>query len=174
MNNYQHFVHKEISIKFYAFILVLFMIAFLLIVVIMNNTRLNQYKNQVKILSDKLAGIESKYSLSQTTIGHLRKKMAEIKHILQSLPATPDLEFNSIQNPISYIRKDLMKRSDLIPLEGVLGGTTGFYDENRIHVLNYKWVYAHFEDGHIGGEILLEYGISEDGKINWKVIASYP
>jgi uncharacterized integral membrane protein len=68
MNNYQYFVHKEISNKFYAFILVLFMIALLLIIVIMNNTRLNQYKNQVKILSDKLAGIESKHSLSQTTI----------------------------------------------------------------------------------------------------------
>lgn len=174
MNSYQHLIHKEITIKFYAVIVALFMIALLVMVVIVNKTRLNQYKNQVKILSEKIADIKSNYSIAQTAIEHLRKKTAEIEKILHFVPPSPDLKLNSFQDPISHIRKDLVKRSDLIPFEGVLGGTMGFYDENRIHILNYKWVYAHFEDGHIGGEMLLEYGLSEDGKINWKVIASDP
>jgi uncharacterized coiled-coil protein SlyX len=127
-----------------------------------------------KILIDKITELENKYSISQTTIEHLRKKIAEIEQVLQSVPFSPDLKMNSMEDPVSHIRKDLIKRSDVIPYAGVLGGTMGFYDENRIHILNHKWVYAHFEDGHIGGEMLLEYDISEDGKINWKVITSFP
>ena len=172
IRNYLNLLNKELSMKLYIILFASFMIILLLVFVIHNNTGLNQYKNQEKILIGKLADLEKQYGISQTTIEHLRKKTADIEQVLQSIPRPPDVKMNDTEDPISHIRKNLIKRSDLIPYEGVLGGTMGFYDENAIHVLNYRWVYAHFDDGHIGGEMLLEYDISEDGDINWKVIAS--
>ena len=67
---------------------------------------------------------------------------------------------------------DLMKYPELIPYKGVLGGKMGFYQENNIKVLNDRWVFAEFEDGHIGGAMLLEYKVSKDGTITWKVLES--
>lgn len=66
---------------------------------------------------------------------------------------------------------DLLKHPELIPYKGVLGGTMIFFKEG-IQVLSDKWVYASFEDGHIGGYMLLGYS-SKNGIITWKVIDSY-
>ena len=49
----------------------------------------------------------------------------------------------------------------------------GFYSEDNIWILTKKWALALFEDGHIGGYILLEYTVSDNGEISWKVIDSY-
>jgi heme exporter protein D len=68
---------------------------------------------------------------------------------------------------------DLMQHRELIPFKGVMGGTMGFYSKNDIHVLTSRWVMAFFEDGHIGGHMLLEYAVSPGGKIQWKVISAY-
>lgn len=68
---------------------------------------------------------------------------------------------------------DLMQHRELIPYKGVLGGTMGFYSQKDIHVLTSRWVLAAFEDGHIGGHMLLEYTVSPGGEIQWKVISSY-
>ncbi len=78
-----------------------------------------------------------------------------------------------VKYPIKYLKLDLVKHPELITYKGVLGGTMGFYFENKIWVLTDKWVLAWFEDGHVGGYILLEYTVSDDGKISWKVIDSY-
>ena len=70
---------------------------------------------------------------------------------------------------------DLMERgAEIIPLEPVLGGTMGFYNAQDIHILNDRWVYALFEDGHYGGYILLEYTRNADGSLDWSVIAVEP
>ena len=68
---------------------------------------------------------------------------------------------------------DLMRHKELIPYKGVMGGTMGFYSKEDIHVLNERWVMASFEDGHIGGTMLLEYKVSRGGEIQWKVISAY-
>jgi len=68
---------------------------------------------------------------------------------------------------------DLMGHRELIPYEGVMGGTMGFYSKENIHVLTARWVLASFEDGHIGGHMLLEYAVSPGGEIRWKVISAY-
>ncbi len=71
------------------------------------------------------------------------------------------------------LRQDLIKNAKVINVEGVKGGSMNFYDENGIKILNNKWVLAKFDDGHITGEILLEYTIDDNKKINWRKIASY-
>jgi hypothetical protein len=77
-----------------------------------------------------------------------------------------------LENPVHDIVSDLQKHRELIPYKGVLGGTMGFYSTEDIWILNNKWVFAEFDDGHIGGFLLLEYQVSNTGKISWKKIAS--
>jgi hypothetical protein len=172
IKKYPNLLNKELSIKYYVIILAVLMIASFFMLFIFKENRVHKIKMREEILINKISDLEKKYGISQTTIDHLNKKISEIEKTFQVVPQPPDLKINDIDDPISYLKKDLKKRKDLIPYDGVLGGTMGFYDENSIHVLNYKWVYAHFEDGHIGGEMLLEYSIS-DGKINWKVIDAF-
>ena len=82
------------------------------------------------------------------------------------------LESEGYNGQLKDIVLDLMKHNELIPYDGVLGGTMKFYDENSIQVLTDRWVFANFEDGHMHGYMLLRYNINE-GKISWEVIDSY-
>jgi hypothetical protein len=83
------------------------------------------------------------------------------------------LKRKGISNPEEDLAADLMQHRELIPYKGVMGGTMGFYSKKEIHVLNTRWVLASFEDGHIGGNMLLEYAVSPGGEIQWKVISAY-
>lgn len=172
--NYLNLINKKITIKIYVIIFASLMISLLFIFMILNGNSLYKYKNKEKSLINKITDLEKKNEISATKINQLSRKIADFDQLLQSVPPSPDLKTNNIDDLISHLKTDLKERKDLIPYKGVLGGTMGFYDDESIHILNYKWVYAHFEDGHIGGEMLLEYDISEDGKIYWKVIASFP
>jgi hypothetical protein len=78
-----------------------------------------------------------------------------------------------LHDPASEITADLKQHHELIPYKGVLGGTMNFYDDSKIWVLTKKWVLAYFEDGHVAGYLLLEYEITQGGKIHWKTVASY-
>lgn len=70
------------------------------------------------------------------------------------------------------ILKDLELHPELIPYEGVLGGTMHWW-HGESYLLNEKWVYGYFEDGHINGYALLEYKINDDKTITWVVLDSY-
>lgn len=83
------------------------------------------------------------------------------------------LKRQGLNDPVNDITEDLLKRSDLIPHEGVLGGTMAFYAPENIHILSPNWVFAYFEDGHVRGEILLEYTVDDNGNISWNVIKSH-
>jgi hypothetical protein len=77
-----------------------------------------------------------------------------------------------LQNPVEDLAENLTENPGLIPFEGTLGGTFGFYDPDSIYVLTPRWVFARFEDGHIAGAMLLEYSVSND-TIHWKVVDAY-
>ncbi len=81
-----------------------------------------------------------------------------------------DLEKQGLNNPVEDLRNDLISDPDLIGTSPVLGGEMGFYFRDGIHILNKKWVFAYFEDGHIAGGLLLRYDIEEGGNIRWEVI----
>jgi len=83
------------------------------------------------------------------------------------------LRRQGLDDPINDLTRDLLSRDDIIPYEGVLGGTMSFYTPQNIHVISPRWVFAYFEDGHIRGEMLLEYSIDNYGNISWNVIDSY-
>lgn len=83
------------------------------------------------------------------------------------------LRRQGLEDPVNDLTQDLMNRDDIIPHDGVLGGTMSFYTPRNIHVLSPRWVFAYIEDGHIRGEMLLEYSIDNNGNISWNVIDSY-
>jgi hypothetical protein len=81
------------------------------------------------------------------------------------------MQRRGIARPEPQLRRDLTEQPDLIPHEPVLGGNMYFVPEG-IHILNDRWVLATFEDGHIRGQMLLEYEVVH-GNVVWQVIESY-
>jgi hypothetical protein len=83
-----------------------------------------------------------------------------------------ELRKHGLRDPIAQIVEDLRSHPEVIPHSGELGGRMGFYDPDGIHVLSSSWVYAQFEDGHVGGEGVFEFTVQPDGSLTWKVVSS--
>ena len=83
------------------------------------------------------------------------------------------MQKKGLKDPVNDIVSDLKQNGKLIPYQPSMGGTMNFYDAGKIWILTGKWVLAYFEDGHNGGYVLLEYEVAADGKIIWKILASY-
>jgi hypothetical protein len=75
-----------------------------------------------------------------------------------------------LENPEEDILTDLFNNPQLIPHEGVLGGTMRFHSMDDLKLINGSWAYARYEDGHITGEMLLEYQVGRNGSITWNII----
>ncbi|MFC1799332.1 hypothetical protein ACFL2Z_00260 [Candidatus Eisenbacteria bacterium] len=82
-----------------------------------------------------------------------------------------ELQERGLDDPVNDLRDDLVAHPELIPYDGVSGGTM-YFVRHRISLLSLKWVYAEFEDGHIAGRCLLEYDVTPEGNITWSVIES--
>ena len=80
------------------------------------------------------------------------------------------LNKQGLSNPVEDIRTDLVANPDLIGRPAVLGGKMGFYFRDGIHLLNHRWVFAYYEDGHVEGAMLLRYEIADDGTLSWEVL----
>jgi len=76
-----------------------------------------------------------------------------------------------LHDPANDLVKDLMKHNELIPCEGSVGGTPGFYSPNRIAVLSKDHVIADYDDGHVDGTVELTFIVSH-GTISWTVVHS--
>ncbi len=78
------------------------------------------------------------------------------------------LKDKGFQTPENLL-ETLNEENDLIPYDGVLGGTMKWWPtESRI--INTEWVLGYFEDGHILGHALLEYEIDDQQNVTWKLI----
>lgn len=88
-------------------------------------------------------------SLSQTDLQRLKRK--------------------GLQNPETDLMNDLSrKQGNLIPAKGVVGGTMAIRDTR---ILNDRYALAYYEDGHMGGYMLLKYEVN-NGNISWTVVDS--
>lgn len=76
---------------------------------------------------------------------------------------------NGIANPEEFIITSLRKRTDLIPLKAVLGGTMRF---GNIQLLSSKWVIADYEDGHIQGRGIFKYKLKNNGELEFELMDS--
>jgi hypothetical protein len=79
-----------------------------------------------------------------------------------------DLRRAGLVDPANQLRDSLVAHPELIPFPGVLGGRMGFYDREGITLLDRPFVFATFDDGHIGGSMLLEYVTPGQGTVIWK------
>ena len=80
-----------------------------------------------------------------------------------------DLKKAGLRDPVNQLRNDLVAHPELIGIPGGLGGTMRFYAP-AVALLNSRWVFARFDDGHSEGSCLLEYHVAKDGTIQWKVL----
>jgi len=80
------------------------------------------------------------------------------------------LRHRGLQDPVATLIANLQSHPEIIPYPGLEGSKMGFYDTDRTRVLSDRWVYAPFEDGHIGGEAILEYSVAAGGAISWKLV----
>lgn len=78
-----------------------------------------------------------------------------------------ELKQQGLKDPPQELRGSLNRRTDLIPFPGVHGGTMYFVPESIV-LLQPHFVFAKFEDGHIGGSIFLEYEIVGAAQVKWK------
>jgi hypothetical protein len=78
-----------------------------------------------------------------------------------------------LQNPVADLLADLARHPDLIPFKGIQGSAMRFGSTDEACVLTGKWVFAGFDDGHINGHMLLEYGVASGGAIHWHRLAAY-
>ena len=76
-----------------------------------------------------------------------------------------ELRRSGFSDPASQLRDSLEAHPELIPYPGVLGGTMRFSD---IVLLKQPFAFAEFEDGHIVGDMLLEYAIVDPARVSWK------
>jgi hypothetical protein len=83
-----------------------------------------------------------------------------------------ELRGKGLKEPVQDLLADLTRNTSLIPYDGVLGGTMRFVPSESV-VLTNRWVFATFEDGHVSGHMLLEYSVSDQGEIGWRVIEAY-
>lgn len=75
--------------------------------------------------------------------------------------------------PERRILQSLAEHPDLIPKQPELGGQMHFVLEESV-VLNRHWVLAVYEDGHVRGQALFEYQVSDAGEISWKLLTHQP
>lgn len=74
-----------------------------------------------------------------------------------------------IEDPASYLRSELEKRPDLIPIKSVLGGKMAF---RNIEILGSKWIIAEYDDGHIMGRSIYKYEWTEKDGVRFRVLDS--
>lgn len=78
-------------------------------------------------------------------------------------------EFDTIENPESYIANALRQQREKIPIEAVLGGNMEY---RQIEVLTEDWVLAVYDDGHVQGKSIFKYELQKDGTLKFTEIAS--
>jgi len=117
------------------------------------------------------------YLASRMSRAEARAKRAEarsIEPVHQRVLLTDidllDLKAAGLTDPVNQLRSDLGAHPDLIPVEGVFGGTMGFYDRDGIVLLPGGYVYAPADDGHIVAHTVLRYDVKPGGKIEWKLL----
>ena len=130
------------------------------------------YRSRVSDLKDHIVRLQDACMERNDSLAVLLQEM-RIKHAVPPFLDKVQVEYlekRGLNNPVADLRDDLIANPDLISKSGVLGGRMGFFFRDGIHILNHRWVFAYFEDGHIEGSMLLKYEIDEKGRISWDVL----
>lgn len=114
-------------------------------------------------------------NVEDLTDGHAKGNInSDSEVLLDSFKGTTLAEWQLMAYPFTpqEVVANLLTRPDLIPYKPVLGGTMHFVPD-MIMILTHNWVLAYFEDGHIHGNLLLEFGVNQQNQLTWQVIDSW-
>ena len=154
------------------------------VIVIISIPVITKYQTTLNLFNQRVLEFEAEKTNWMQREANLTSQVADLiteseKHsqLISTFPANnPDvingLKRQGFDGNVQDIINDLIKHNELIPYAGVLGGKMGFYNKEKVYVLSDKWVYAHFDDGHINGYMLLSYSVNNEA-ISWEVIDSY-
>src|SRR5689334_15934335 len=125
---------------------------------------------------DDAIGRDSVYWQWVATTAQLqsRRWQAAVRHWVELRSTLLDegdvvsLQRQGLDDPARRIRESLVAHRELIPFPGVLGGTMAIRPNEDIALLTPPYVFAKFDDGHIGGSMLLEYTVTPGPEIHWK------
>ena len=126
--------------------------------------KINKLKDQVKVITDSLE------SLSNVDYFSLQGNENAISYI-ESL-GFEALEIETFVSDYIYDQNLKKGNNQLVPYEGI----NGDMKINKLKFLNHKWILADYTDGRYWGEMVLEYYVTKDRKIELKQISSlmYP
>jgi hypothetical protein len=141
------------------------------------DTKLNSAKQDILNLKKENGRLAGQKDTLSKQVENMENQINEQNSTIQAFPhldqymlsQLKQLGFNGDENTI---KEDLKKHNELIPYEGVLGGTMEFASKDYIYVLSNEWVFANFNDGHNAGYMLLSYKWSGKG-LKWKVLDSH-
>lgn len=80
------------------------------------------------------------------------------------------LQKSGFTNPETDLKNDLLTKQNILLPKSTLGGTMAI---REVKLLNDRYVYAYFEDGHNGGYMLLRFSIEPNKRVVWKVLDYY-
>jgi len=130
--------------------------------------KIKNLKEQLKTTSDSLKLLSEHYDdLNYFTLQGNENAMSYIESL--------GYEAKDIENFVSeYIYEQNLKKGNnpLVPYEGMKGDMK----INKLKFLNHKWILADFTDGRYWGEMVLEYFVTKDRKIEFHQVSSlmYP
>jgi len=149
-------------------------VLFLGIVVYLQNRELRdsgrQWRAERQRLEQSRDSLRSGLRALEASLDHRKEEARALRGMFLDDYVIEGLQRAGLSDPVQQLRKDLRKHPELIPFKGVLGGTMGFYRDSGIALLNHRWVFAEFDDGHVGGSCLLEFAIQPDSTIKWSAI----
>ena len=122
-----------------------------------------ELQNKYDVLHEEHKRLQEKYNNYRKL--HMNRVALEERHI-------DSMKKKGLNDPIQNLIQNLKSHPELIPYKGIMGGIIGFNSEENIWILTKKLALAYFEDGHIGGYLLLEYLVKDDGTIMWEVLSS--
>ena len=174
--------NKQIGLSVLLIITILFTIYLIYTVNQLQALNDNLHSKQV-VLSENLTNLNKLNNESNQIIKDLNLELQkinseklELQNALNNIVTLDEVSKLKLKalgyEDYTLILNDLNKQNSLIPYEGVLGGSMAWRPENSF-LLNHKWVYATFDDGHIDGGALLTFRVDKNKSLKWEVIDSF-
>jgi len=139
-------------------------------------------EKKIEFQKNKIAALEENLLMNNDSIEALSSSVSDLNYFTlqgnenaMSYFESLGFEANDIESLVSEFiyEKNLLKGDNpIIPYEGI----NGSMKINKLKFLNHKWIVADFTDGKYWGEMVIEYYITTNKKIELTSVASllYP
>lgn len=116
-----------------------------------------------------LAKVDSLKVKNDSLTKVLNEKKPESNYWFDSENDGKKLIENGILNPAEFIENNLRRKTELIPLKAVLGGTMNY---GNIQLLGSEWLIAEFDDGHVQGRGIYKYKLNSNNELEFELLNS--